>query len=216
MKIIVKPMGLVCFGAIISLLVFLIIRKAVDTPRPPAYGTPAVAKATSNLDRVYLYDDALKSSWTTQYSWAKELRVNSTENVYSGKNAICSRMGPWGGIKFAHGDFDVTPFDRLVFQVNPGNNPALSLQVHGGIQEKSNAPKTWEYIHPLPPNRWTTCIVPLKDLDIAGRMNLDNLTIQEGTGKPTEPFYLDDIYLLRKGAPSPMVAAATMTIEVEK
>jgi hypothetical protein len=190
MKIIVKPKGIVLLVSLFVILISLIIRPSLLSPDSPS-------------DTFYLYADAVKGGWTTQYSGVKDLTLNDSGTVFSGRSAIRLKMQPWEDIKFSHGGLDVSQYDRLVFRVNAGKNPDLVLRVHGSAKEAKNAPSSYELVGPMPADMWITCTVPLTDLDVAGCKNLDYLSIQEGAGKPTESFYLDDVYLLRKGVPDP-------------
>jgi len=77
-----------------------------------------------------IYTDDLGPCWV-DWSWGRGpgFDLHSTDEVYSGNQAIAVDLGDYGGLAFHHTDFDTVAFESLEFYIHGGEKGGQQLRV---------------------------------------------------------------------------------------
>lgn len=138
-----------------------------------------------------IFSDALGNGWQS-WSWATVSLTNSSP-VHGGSKSISVQAGAWQALYLEHTDFDATPYATVEFWINGGSTGGQTLQLQALVGNSAEV----AYQIPAPQkNTWQKISVPLSDLNVAGRSDLDGFWIQENTGANQGVYYIDDFQLV--------------------
>jgi len=194
---------------------------AVDSPSPtpsaavaPAPEQPASttsqAPAPADTRGHSIYRHGLENGWMN-WSWAKEVDFASHGQKHSGDVSIQAIFQNFDGVKFHHAPLDGRSFDRFSFLIHGGPQGGQALQVAGAFGTDDKASPQGVHLPPLPANRWSAVVVPLKALGIADRPDITAIWIQGDSDKKQAPVYIDEVRLLRPNEPNPTVPLLQIT-----
>lgn len=144
-----------------------------------------------------VYSDQLDNGFQ-DWSWGTR-NFASGSPVFSGTHSIEFSGAVWEAISFYHSDLDTTPYLNFTFAVNGGaGGQRIQVQAQFG---GTNGPV---YVVPgaLPTNSWLRLTIPLGTLGIADIANLNRINIQLRGDGTSSPYYVDDVLLASKPAPS--------------
>jgi hypothetical protein len=164
---------------------------------------PRAAQAQANLP---VYTDHLVNAFQ-DWSWGTHNLTNSTP-VHSGANSISVNATAWQAVSFYHPGFDASPYGSLSFWANGGSAAGQVLQVAVHANGADQDPVS---VGPLPANTWQQFVIPLTSLHAGDVTNFERFWIQLTTSGAANPFYIDDIQILAKPAPSLVHVAVVST-----
>jgi hypothetical protein len=150
-----------------------------------------------------IYSDSLGPGWQ-DWSWcARDL--NSTDFAHSGaRSAKVTYTAPYQGFYLRHSTYDNSIYTTLVFWIHGGaaNGRGINVAaiVNGGSRQNVSLDS---YIEggSVVAGAWRRVSIPLSALGAMGIPNFDGFWLQDSTGSPQPPFYVDDITL--QAAPPP-------------
>ena len=153
-----------------------------------------LAWAQSDLS---VYTDHLVNGFQ-DWSWATRA-LDNTSPVHSGSKSIRVNATAGQGIYVHHSDFSAASYSNMVFWAHggPGGGQKLTLSAVVGGQILSGYALT-----PLTANAWKAYTIPLSTLHAAQATNLNGWILQLQSGGGSGVFYLDDLTLTARPAPS--------------
>ncbi len=137
-----------------------------------------------------VYDDSLQNFWM-EAGWAK-LDYANTALIHSGTASIKVSADAYQALSLRHDPFDSSRFRSLSFWINGGDTGGQILKVQAVLEGK---PQTEFHLLPLQAHVWQQVTIPLQVLDVADKPNMTGFWIQDLSGKPAPPFFVDDISL---------------------
>src|ERR1041385_8318790 len=148
-----------------------------------------------------IYTDRLVNGFQ-DWSWGTRSFAN-TAPVHSGSNSISLTTGSpeYGAVSLHQNDFDSSVYANLSFWANGGSTGGQLVQVQAQLGGVSQTP--YHLPSALPAGTWQQYVIPLSAFGAANKSNVSRLTIQ-WYGGTASTFYLDDIQLTAKTAPSPV------------
>ena len=152
------------------------------------------ARSQANLP---IYTDNLVNGFQ-DWSWGTRNLSNRTP-VHSGADSISHNGGAWNALSFEHPDFSGTVYTNLSFWTNGGATGGQVLQVY--VQFGTNTGPAHS-LSALPANNWQQYVISLSTLGVAAAANINRLNIQLTHSGSTTGFYVDDVQLPAKPAPS--------------
>jgi hypothetical protein len=159
--------------------------------------------ASGQTDQV-VYGDALANGWITGWSWSATIDPNRTSNPQAGSKCMAVTLnGAWGAIYFHRDAFSSSPYESLSFWINPGATGNRKLSIQAAL---SAAAQPGVSMPALTPNTWQRVIIPLADLHVLGKPDLDGFWIQDQTGAAQTVFYLDTIQFTASSVPLPEIS----------
>lgn len=155
-----------------------------------------VAFGAAGQANLPIYTDHLVNGFQ-DWGWGTR-SFAATTPVHSGTNSISMSTPTSGGISLHQNDFDTSVYTNLTFWAHGGSTGGQLLQV----QADGVSASPYHIPGALPANNWQQYTVPLSAFGAANKSNVTRLTIQ-WYGGTAGTFYLDDIQLTAKAAPSP-------------
>jgi len=149
-----------------------------------------------------IYTDSLQNGWQ-DWGWAT-INYNNSSPVHSGSKSVAVTIfdTSWQAIYIAHADFNSSPYSSLTFWINGGTSGGQQLRVVGHARD---ADQLSTDLPTLAANTWQQFSIPMADLGIANRTDVDGIWIQDRVGAVQPTFYLDDIYLTASSVLPPTV-----------
>ena len=152
------------------------------------------AHAQANLP---IYTDKLVNGFQ-DWSWGTRNLAN-TSPVHSGANSASLSGTAWNvALSLEHPSFDTSPYASLTFWANGGSGGQI-LHVYAHVNGADTAGVNTTV---LPANSWQQFKILLSALGAANQTNVDRLTMQLTASGTANPFYIDDVQLDAKPAPS--------------
>jgi alpha-N-arabinofuranosidase len=151
-----------------------------------------------------LYTDNLVNAFQN-WSWAT-VNFSNTNNaanpssVHSGGYSISVSDGANFqalSLQYPSG-FNTTPYSSLTFWINGGASGGQQQNVYGTL---ANAAQT-AFPLKLETNTWQQITIPLSALGVANKTNFSGIEIQGANSSAQPTFYVDDIQLVAKPAPT--------------
>ena len=152
-----------------------------------------------------VYADKLENGWQS-WSWAAT-DFASTSPVRSG-SAIRVAAGPWQALYLHHAPFNASAYTAVTFWVHGGSTGGQKLCVKA---LQSGVPQAAVFLDPLPAGKWQSVTISLRDLGVAGALDLDGLWVQDASGTTQPAFSVDEIALTAAPALAPPVAPAGLS-----
>jgi len=221
LRIVLKPSGLLALSLGLGALAVLAVRNgrqevaAAEPPHSPATTLAAAVAADAVADTSAastsahghaIYRDKAENGWDAAgWTWAKNVDFADHATVYAGTSAIRVSFDNFDGVKFHHLPLNTAPFDRISFVVNGGPKGGQVIQIGAACSEKNVAEGV--RIAPLPPNRWVSVTVPLRDVGLANRPDMTSFWIQGASAGVQAPLDIDDVRLLKPDEPAPTAPA---------
>jgi len=220
LRIVLKPTGLLTLSLAVGALAVLAVRNgrqnvaAAELPSGSANviatsattGTVTDTAATDAAHGHAIYRDKAENGWDAAgWTWAKKVDFADHAAVYAGTSAIRVSYNNYDGVKFHHLPLNTAPFDRISFVVNGGRKGGQLIQIGAACSEKNVAEGV--RIAPLPPNRWVSVTVPLRDVGLANRPDMTSFWIQGASAGVQAPLDIDDVRLLKPEEPAPTAPA---------
>ena len=167
------------------------------------------ARTVAAQSPLIIYNDSLVNGFQ-DWSWTEVHNLSSTNLVHSGTYSIGIYATNWEGVSFYNATYDTTPFTNLVFWANGGPLGGQRFQIYCDF---ASGPSSTAYPLPsaLAANTWTQFIIPLASIGAANRTNLNRINLQLTPSGTTNFFYLDDLQLTAKPAPSPIAVGINAT-----
>src|SRR6266545_6678531 len=134
-----------------------------------------------------IYADSLASGWQN-WSWATVNAAN-TSPVHSGISSFSVSAAAWQAIYLHHDAFATAPYTELVFWIHGGSAGGQLLSVQALL---GGSPQPPVALPALAANTWQKITIPLGSLGVADKPNMDGFWIQDRSGTPSPPFYVDD------------------------
>ena len=172
-----------------------------SVPEEPAATASPAAAAPADTRGHSIYRHGLENGWMN-WSWAKEVDFSSHAQKRSGDVSIQAIFQNFDGVKFHHAPLDGRSFDRFSFLIHGGPQGGQSLQVAGAYGSDDKASPQGVHLPPLPANRWSAVVVPLKALGIGDRPDITAIWIQGDSPTKQAPVYIDEVRLLRPNEPN--------------
>src|SRR5258708_1549646 len=167
-----------------------------------AFTVPARPAAAS----LAIYTDALGSGWN-DWSWdpiTRNLANASPHHGSSGTSIAVTYTRGWSGLKLASPTgLEPAPYDTLSFWVNGGS----SRGQHITVQLEGSGDSGDGLVITSAANTWTLVQLPLAQ--IGGPTSLVAVDWFNSTPGAQPTYYLDDISLIRNGAPTPTTPPPT-------
>jgi alpha-L-arabinofuranosidase len=142
------------------------------------------------------------------WSWIPNNFADTTYVLPGFANSISATAnGDWQAISLgsdvvnAYQGLNLAPYQNLVFWANGGAAGGQKLQVFTGNFNGTGIGVTYS-LPALTPNTWTQFTIPLSTICPAGTTNIDRFTFQLTPNGTTGTWYLGDIYLSPRPAPS--------------
>ena len=152
-----------------------------------------------------VYADKLENGWQS-WSWAAT-DFASTSPVRSG-SAIRVAAGPWQALYLHHAPFNASAYTAVTFWVHGGSTGGQKLCVKA---LQSGVPQAAVFLDPLPAGKWQSVTISLRDLGVAGALDLDGLWVQDASGTTQPAFSVDEIALTAASALAPPAAPAGLS-----
>jgi len=162
-----------------------------------------IIRSASAQTDLPIYTDSLVNGWQN-WSWAT-VDTGSTAVVHSGAKSIAVTAGAWTALSLHHDPIDTHGYSDLTFWINGG---PVGGQVFTVVAQLGGQGQPAVKIGPLVANTWTKMVIPLANLGVANKTNLDNIWFQEATGTNQPVCYLDDASL--SASPPPAVVNVTV------
>jgi hypothetical protein len=125
--------------------------------------------------------------------------LSNTSPVHSGSFSISVTATNNQAVSFGQKGIDSSPYENFIFWANGGSAGGQLLQVYATIGCTDQPP--YSALTVLPPGKWEQFTIPLSALNAASNPGLSKISIQLRGGS-SGTFYLDDIQLNAKPAPS--------------
>ena len=165
-----------------------------------------VAKGAMAQAPLQLYGDGLANGWQN-WSWGN-VNFASSSPVQSGTRSVSASLKNWEAVSFWHSTMNTTPYESFSFWIHGGTGGGQRLQVAGLLGETVQMTKS---IGPLTANTWANFVIPLSQLGVANKTNFNRVWLQLANSGTTNTFYVDNVSLLPKPAPSPIHIAVNAT-----
>lgn len=145
-----------------------------------------------------LYTDELGPGWQ-DWSWDATVDLVSSSPVYSGTHAISVTAQAWGALSLHHEGFASDPYHWLELYVRKSfeEQPLKVYFSDGSGQELLYITLDdcrYTAGNVVEPHMWTRVLVPLSDLDAAGKW-LSRMSIKNYQEQPAE-FWIDEVHLV--------------------
>jgi hypothetical protein len=164
--------------------------------------------AATNL---VVFSDKFQNNFE-DHSWVTH-NLTNTSPVHSGKFSIgISSATNWQGLYFYHSNFNSTPYESISFWAHGGTKGGQEIQVQGLLDGKTPSDDTYSRTNLT--SNWQHVTVLLEELDVVGKTNFNGFWIQETGESPDSPFYIDDVQLNVKPAPSAGTSTKTEALPV--
>ncbi|MCX7866098.1 MAG: hypothetical protein N2438_03090 [Limisphaera sp.] len=160
------------------------------------------ASAARGQAPLWIYTDRLVNGFA-DWSWI-DRDLFETGVVHRGTAAIraTGNAAQWPGLSFRRDPFDARLYESLVFWAHGGTTGGQRLQVLA--EDDAGAGPAYVLPNPLPAHQWRQFVVPLSALGKASSTNLHRITLQLRANGTSGSFYLDDMSLTARPAPSPV------------
>ncbi|MBC7808201.1 MAG: hypothetical protein H7145_18880 [Akkermansiaceae bacterium] len=198
MRIVLKPLGVITIIGAIILLALLAFRSSSlrnaatsRSPTPTGTGaTPPVSNGeTAAEGELTVYTDGLENGWQER-GWAKVIDYANASPVRgSVGTSIRVEAAPYEAVKIYNPAADLSSYRHLVFFLHGGNEGGQVLTVATVAAGKTQKGVP---LAPLPANKWVRVIVPLSELGIQGRRDVNAFWLQDASAAPAV-FHIDDI-----------------------
>jgi len=160
----------------------------------------AAGSTSSPTPPFWVYRDG-KFDWEGDYSWLAQIDYRDTQGTPPGHryDIAVKIVGKWGGFQpFAPGKrFDVSRYKYLVYSLKP----TVADQVFGtgfaAINDVADGKPVTVAGPPYGPvpvaGQWATYKIPLSEFALTNKF-IQKFTIADGTGRPSNLFYVDDVH----------------------
>jgi hypothetical protein len=170
---------------------------------------PGSSRNTRAANYLSIYDDRLAGGWV-DWSWDSAVNFAASKPVASGTAAISWQvLRAWGGL-YLHNDAGVSPsgYSALTFALQATTTGQTVSVVLEDPRDRplGNPVRLKNYGGDAVPGTWKRYIIPLSALDTAGGV-IGGIVIQDETGKPQPPMYVDEIALVASAAATPAATA---------
>jgi hypothetical protein len=140
-------------------------------------------------------------NWEGDYSWLAQIDYRDTKGMPPGhRYDIAVRIvGKWGGFQpFAPGKrFDVSRYKYLVYSVKPTAADQVFGTAFAAINDVADGKAVTVTGPPYGPapvaGQWATYKIPLSEFALTNKL-IQKFTIADGTGLPSNLFYVDDVH----------------------
>jgi len=138
-----------------------------------------------------------------EYPWDGSGDLSSTAVVYAGTHAIEATLQPDLSVTFDSAQFDVSPYDYLVFFVHGGDAADQDLYVEmmaGGEGVLGERAFLVDYMggNALDAGAWMVAVVPLGVINPGGAL-MDWFDIGDASGNGASGFHIDEIRFVASG-----------------
>lgn len=169
------------------------------------WGNKTNATAQTELQtNLYIYTDRLVNGFQ-DWSWGSH-NLTNTSPVHSGSCSISfsdvagRNLGfHQGGFNPYQGGIDVSDYADFSFWANGGTSGGQEVKLSANYGTSAGPAFL---LGPFPANQWRRYTLPLSALGIAGATNVDQFNLQLASSGSTNTFYLDDIELTVRPAPT--------------
>lgn len=162
-----------------------------------------------------IYDEGLGFGY---YDWGwTTYNLGSTDEAYSGSQAISVTPGSYGGVVLqSWATMDTSAFRTLVFWIHGGTEGGQQLGI-GPIRGDVWGPGSMAIPTPVA-NTWTKVEIPLNGLGVEGSPDITGFFFQHWNGSDGPTFHIDRIYLTTAlttaemdihGTPAPIITSPT-------
>jgi hypothetical protein len=159
--------------------------------------------AAAQSDQI-VYGDALANGWQ-DWSWSAR-DLNSTDFVHGGAKSVkVTYTAGWQGFYLHHTAFDTSEFVELTFWIHGGATNGRNITVAALLNDSAQASVPLNsYIAggSVAAGTWRKVTIPLAALSADNRPNMTGFWLQDASGGSQPAFYLDDITLVARPAPS--------------
>lgn len=154
-----------------------------------------------------IYVDALANSWANASSASVSLAA--TNVIHSGKDSIAVTEQKVGqGLYLTHTQQDGSKYQTLSFWLNGGSAGGQLLQVNATA---SGVAQTTYPLPALPKNTWVDVVIPLQNLGVDARGDVDGFSISSRSKSIQPTYYVDDITLAITPVTNPLVTVSVNT-----
>lgn len=161
-------------------------------PQPSQPGTPPPTTPTpipEPTEGITIFDDALAEGWD-DWSWSTSIDFGHSSTVHKGATsmAITYESG-WAGISlYSHNPIAASGYEALTFWVYSDDEHMLDVFAH---TEGGN--ETMKVRVTTAAGSWQQVTVPMSE--IGNPTSITRINIQEASGSPQAPYYLDNLRL---------------------
>lgn len=131
-----------------------------------------LATARAQTDQI-IYDDARQNGWQ-DYGWAT-LNYSNATPVHGRAASISVTAGANQAVFVHHAAFDSSVCSAITFWIHGGAAGGQPLRVQGLL---AGVAQTGVSLAALPANAWQQITIPLANLGVANKPNLDGFWIQ--------------------------------------
>ena len=156
-----------------------------------------------------MYDDALQNTWASASTASLDLANKTT--VHGGTAAIAvTETAAKQYLKLKHAQLDASLYTSLKFWVNGGTTGGQLLQV---VATTSGVAGAAVSVPALTKGTWQQVTIPLADLGVGARGDLDSFAIQGRATSANGVYYVDDVSL---SVDAPINPATSVTVDASR